>query len=73
MWRSSATRIGERSWYNQPTTFKGYGYDNPPQEEKESVNYIAPVETKKDPGADYKEGKFPKLDEAIRNAKRGKR
>ena len=73
MWRSSATRIGERSWFNTPTTFKGYGYDNPPHEEKESVNYIAPVETKKDPGADYKEGRFPKLDEAIRNAKRGKR
>ena len=72
MWRSSATRVGGLSWYNQPTTFKGYGYDNPPHEEKESVNYIAPVETKKDPGADYKEGKFPKLDEAIRNAKRGK-
>jgi hypothetical protein len=73
MWRSSATRVGERSWFNTPTTFKGYGYDNPPQEEKESVNYIAPVETKKDPGANYKEGRFPKLDEAIRNAKRGKR
>ena len=73
MWRSSATRVGERSWFNTPTTFKGYGYDNPPHEEKESVNYIAPVETKKDPGADYKEGRFPKLDEAIRNAKRGKR
>ncbi len=73
MWRSSATRVGERSWFNTPTTFKGYGYDNPPHEEKESVNYIAPVETKKDPGADYKPGKFPKLDEAIRNAKRGKR
>ena len=73
MWRSSATRVGGLSWYNQPTTFKGYGYDNPPQEEKESVNYIAPVETKKDPGADYKEGRFPKLDEAILNAKRGKR
>ena len=73
MWRSSLTRIGERSWFNTPTTFKGYGYDNPPHEEKESVNYIAPVETKKDPGADYKEGKFPKIDEAIRNAKRGKR
>ena len=73
MWRSSATRIGERSWYNQPTTFKGYGYEDPPQEEKESVNYVAPVETKKDPGADYKEGKFPKIDEAIRNLKDGKR
>ena len=73
MWRSSLTRIGERSWFNTPTTFKGYGYDNPPHEEKESVNYIAPIETKKDPGANYKEGRFPKLDEAIRNAKRGKR
>ena len=69
MWRSSATRVGERSWYNKSTTFKGNGYDNPPQEEKESVNYIAPVETKKDPGADYKEGRFPKLDEAIRALK----
>ena len=34
MWRSSATLVGERSWYNQPTTFKGYGYDNPLHEEK---------------------------------------
>ena len=73
MWRSSATKIGGLSWYNSPTTFKGYGYEDPPQEEKESVNYIAPVETKKDPGADYKEGRFPKLDEAIRNAKKGRR
>jgi hypothetical protein len=73
MWRSSATRVGGLRWYNKSSTFRGYGYDNPPHEEKESVNYIAPVETKKDPGADYKEGKFPKLDEAIRNAKRGKR
>jgi len=73
MWRSSATKIGGLSWYNSPTTFKGYGYEDPPQEEKESVNYVAPVETKKDPGADYKEGKFPKIDEAIRNLKDGKR
>ena len=72
MWRSSATKIGGLSWYNSPTTFKGLGYEDPPQEEKESVNYIAPVETKKDPGADYKEGKFPKVDEAIRNLKNGK-
>ena len=73
IWRSSATKIGGLSWYNSPTTFKGLGYEDPPQEEKESVNYIAPVETKKDPGANYKEGRFPKLDEAILNAKRGKR
>ena len=40
MWRSSTTRIGERGWYNQPTTFKGYGYDNPPSEEKKEIDYI---------------------------------
>ena len=73
MWRSSATRVGGLSWYNQPTTFKGYGYDNPPQEEKKIIDYIWVEPKAVDPGADYKEGKFPKLDEAIRNAKRGKR
>ena len=73
MWRSSATRVGGLSWYNQPTTFKGYGYDNPPQEEKKIIDYIWTAEPKKDPAADYIEGKFPKIDEAIRNAKRGKR
>ena len=73
MWRSSATRVGGLSWYNQPTTFKGYGYDNPPQEEKKIIDYIWVEPKAVDPGADYKEGRFPKLDEAIRNAKRGKR
>ena len=73
MWRSSATRVGGLSWYNQPTTFKGYGYDNPPHEEKKEIDYIWVEPKAVDPGADYKEGKFPKLDEAIRNAKRGKR
>ena len=73
MWRSSATRVGGLSWYNQPTTFKGYGYDNPPHEEKKEIDYIWVEPKTVDPGADYKEGKFPKLDEAIRNAKRGKR
>ena len=73
MWRSSATRIGERSWYNQPTTFKGYGYDNPPYEEKKEIDYIWVEPKTKDPAADYKEGKFPKIDEAIRNLKNGKR
>ena len=73
MWRSSATRVGGLSWYNQPTTFKGYGYDNPPHEEKKEIDYIWVEPRTKDPAADYKEGKFPKIDEAIRNAKRGKR
>ena len=46
MWRNSLTREGEGSWYNSPTTFRGYGYDNQPSEEKESINYIVPVERK---------------------------
>ena len=73
MWRSSATRVGGLSWYNQPTTFKGNGYDNPPQEEKKIIDYIWVEPKAVDSGANYKEGRFPKLDEAIRNAKRGKR
>ena len=73
MWRSSATRVGERSWFNTPTTFKGLGYEDPPHKEKKIIDYIWTSEPKKEPGADYKEGRFPKLDEAIRNAKNGKR
>ena len=73
MWRSSASRVGESSWYNQPTTFKGYGYDNPSSDEKKEIDYIWVEPRTKDPGADYKEGKFPKIDEAIRNLKNGKR
>ena len=70
MWRSSATRIGERSWYNQPTTFKGYGYENPPADSPAPVDYIWSEPKIKDPGADYKEGRFKYLDEAIRNTKK---
>ena len=73
MWRSSATKIGGLSWYNSPTTFKGYGYEDPPQEEKKIIDYIWVEPKQKDSGADYKEGKFPKVDEAIRNLKNGKR
>ena len=73
MWRSSATKIGGLSWYNSPTTFKGLGYEDPPHKEKKIIDYIWTTEPKKDPAADYVEGKFPKIDEAIRNAKRGKR
>ena len=73
MWRSSAARVGERSWFNTPTTFKGLGYEDPPHKEKKIIDYIWTTEPKKDPAADYVEGKFPKIDEAIRNAKRGRR
>ena len=73
MLRSSATRVGERSWFNTPTTFKGNGYENPPQEEKKIIDYIWDVEPKTvDPGADYKPGKFKHLDQAILNAKKGR-
>ena len=73
IWRSSATRVGERSWFNTPITFKGLGYEDPPHKEKKIIDYIWVEPKTVDPGADYKEGRFPKLDEAIRNAKRGKR
>jgi len=73
MWRSSATRVGGLSWFNTPTTFKGNGYENPPQEEKKIIDYIWDVEPKTvDPGADYKPGKFKHLDQAILNAKKGR-
>jgi len=72
-WRNSLTRDGGGSWYNSPTTFKGHGYDNPVSEKKEAIDYVWFEPKQKDPGADYKEGKFPKVDEAIRNLKNGKR
>ena len=70
IWRNSATREGERSWHNKPTTFVGYGYDTLGHEDTpEPVEYIWDEPVKKDSGADYKPGKFPKIDEAIRNLK----
>jgi len=82
IWRNSATSRVDRSdgWSDQPSTFQGYGYDNPPSEEKESVNYIVPVERKE---PEYKPKvsmdhngnmKFKsKVDESIWNLKNGKR
>ena len=40
---------------------------------KKEIDYIRVEPRTKDPGADYKEGKFPKIDEAIRNLKNVKR
>ena len=42
-------------------------------EEKEEVIYTWNEPKIKDPGADYKPGRFKHLDEAIRNTKNGKR
>ena len=73
IWRNSATSRGDRGWSNQSSTFKGQGYNEPPHEVKEEIDYIWSEPKIKDSGSDYKPGKFPKLDEAIRHAKRGKR
>ena len=73
MWRSSATRVGGLSWYNKSSTFRGYGYSEPAHEEKEEIIYTWSEPKIKDPGSDYKPGKFLKLDETIRNLKNGKR
>ena len=64
---------GDRGWSNQSSTFKGQGYNEPPHEVKEEIDYIWDVEPKTvDPGADYKPGKFKHLDQAILNAKKGR-
>ena len=71
-WRGSATRSTDRRdrWASKPTTFVGYGYDTLGHEDTpEPVEYIWDEPIKKDPGADYKPGKFPKVDEAIRALK----
>ena len=74
MWRNSATESRDRSdGFSDKRTPPGYGYSDPPHEVKEEIDYIWFEPRTKDPAADYKEGKFPKIDEAIRNAKRGKR
>ena len=74
MWRSSATERRDRSdGFSERSTFPGNGYSDPPHEEKEEITYIWFEPKQKDPGADYKEGKFPKIDESIRNLKKGKR
>ena len=45
-----------------------YGYGDPPYEEKEKITYVVPYERKE---PEYKlTGKFPKVEEAIRNAKK---
>jgi len=42
------------------------------EEEKEAITYTWDEPRSKDPGDDYKPGKFKHLDEAIRNNKNGK-
>ena len=75
IWRNSTTSRVDRGdgWSDQPSAIKCYGYSDPPNEEKEEITYTWSEPKIKDPGSDYKEGKFPKIDEAIRNAKKGRR
>ena len=41
------------------------------EKEKEEITYTWDEPRSKDPGADYKPGRFKHLDEAIRNTKKG--
>lgn len=50
--------------------FKGYGASEQMPEEKQDVSYYWNDPQPKDPSAGYKPGKFPKLDEAIKNSKK---
>ena len=76
---------GSAKWYENPyeidavkppdTSFhitgKPYGeLSTKPEEKEEEVNYYWNEPKEKDPGEGYKPGKFPKLDEAIRNSKK---
>ena len=74
MWRNSATERRDRSdGFSERSTFPGYGYSDPPHEEKEEITYTWFEPKQNDPGANYKPGKFKHLDEAIKNLKNGKR
>ena len=53
--------------------FIGYGNYDPPEEEKQETIITWDEPVIKDPGADYKPGKFKFLDEQIKNSKDNKR
>ena len=73
-WSNSAKESRDRNTgFSDKRTLPGYGYGDSPYEEKKEIDYIWFDPKPKDPGANYKEGKFPKIDEAIRNLKNGKR
>ena len=50
--------------------FCGYGNSEQMPEEKQEVIYTWDGPVKKDPGADYKPGRFKHLDEAIKNTRK---
>ena len=75
---------GSQKWYLNPydldapklpdssfhITGKPYGEAMSSKEEKQEVSYYWNEPKEKDPSAGYKPGKFPKLDEAIKNSKK---
>ena len=77
MWRSSITLRSDRSdgWSNQRSTFKGYGYGDTPAEDNSVEIDLSSYREKPVQAVipNFDESKFPKVAEAIWNAKRGKR
>ena len=64
------TRPPSSSFNITGKAFCGYGNSEQMPEEKEEVAYIWNEPKIKDPGADYKPGRFKHLDEAIRNTRK---
>ena len=64
------TRPPSSSFNTTGKAFCGYGNSEQMPEEKEEVAYIWNEPKIKDPGADYKPGRFKHLDEAIRNTRK---
>jgi hypothetical protein len=54
----------------KPKCTNYYGGDDTPKEDDRETTYIWTEPKQKDPGADYKPGKFKYLDEAIKNTKK---
>jgi hypothetical protein len=77
MWRSSITSRSDRSdgWSNQRSTFKGYGYGDTPAEDNSVEIDLSYYKEKSviETHPNFDESKFPKVAEAIWNAKRGKK
>ena len=69
-WSNSAKESRDRyyGYSDKKIAPPAYGYGDPPYEEKEKITYVVPYERKE---PEYKlTGKFPKVEEAIRNAKK---
>ncbi len=77
MWRSSITSRSDRSdgWSNQRSTFKGYGYGDAPVDDGSVEIDLSSYREKPVQAVipNFDESKFPKVAEAIWNAKRGKK